>query len=169
MAAATILEVQQRIIDLCKLIVLPSPLGTTDALNSEDDCTFEASDLPVFIVRRGPGVAHSYPDTSSRVSAREYFMRLFVLKICDDGSADANKETALALAASCIEPVLDFFTPRPGLTNNIDGADGIVNQARILQDSGDSTVFSAQSDTFSGVLFRMQVITRHHAEGATLW
>lgn len=165
---AEITEVQQRIIDLCKLITLPAPLGTTDAVASEDDCMFEDDSLPVFIVRRGPGIRHVYTDTSQIQSVREYLLRLYVMRICDDESQDANKETALALAADCIIPTLLFFAARRGLELVIDDG-GMVENQSIVQDSGDQTVFNANSDTFSGVLFRMQVTTRHHAEGANLW
>lgn len=165
---AEIIDVQERIIDLCKLITLPAPLGTTDAVKSEEDCMFEDDALPVFIVRRGPGIRHIYNDTSQIQSVREYLLRLYVLRICDDESPDANKETALALAAACIIPTLLFFAARRGLELAIDDG-GIVENQSIVQDSGDNTVFSSNSETFSGVLFRMQVTTRHHAEGATLW
>lgn len=159
--------VQERIIALCKLITLPSPLGTTDALKAEEYCSFADADLPVFIVRRGPG-SEQYPDTSSVQITREYLLKLYVQRICDT-EVESNKETALALAADCILPTLFFFAQRQGLSTTIDGADAIVDLARIIQDSGDDDRFNAKGDAFSGVLFRMQVITRHHAEGATLW
>lgn len=164
---ATILEVQTRLVELCPLIVLPAPLLATKAVRKESECSFADDALPVFVIKRGPG-RHTYPDTSSRLSVREFLLKLYVEKVCNPTAADDNEDES-ALAASCVEPVLDFFTPRPGLSVEIDG-EGIVAEARIAQDSGDiPRRFTRNSNAFSGVLFRMQVITRHTAEGANLW
>lgn len=162
-----ILVVQTRIIDLCKLIDLPAPLLATKAVKNETDCSFTPTDLPVFVIKRGPGIRHSYQDTSSRLTVREYLLKLFVVELCDTTNADGN-ETEMALAASCIEPVLDFFTPRSGLSLVIDG-EPLVNQAQIVQDSGDTYRFTRSNGAFAGALFRMQVVTGHHAGGDTLW
>lgn len=155
---ATILEVQQRIIALCELMTLPTTNPTPTAYARESQCSFADEALPAFIVLRGPG-RHVWIATDTRQTTREYLLKLVVQRVCDDPKPECE-EDALELAAQCIEPVLDWFGARPGLGLDVED-EGIADDSTILQDAGDNAHFTYNSRKYSGVLFRMQVITRH--------
>lgn len=153
--------VQERIIALCPLISLPAPLTTAGAVKAESDCSFSDDSLPVFVVRRGPGIRHVWNDADMLQSTREYLLKLFVQRIEDD-TKPGSDEAARELAADCILPVLVFFGGRRAL--ELDD-NGMVESQTIVQDSGDTRPFTTNSRKFSGVLFRMQVTTRHYVAG----
>lgn len=155
-----ILVVQQRIIDLCQMIELPAPLNTPGAVASEEECDFQDEDLPVFEVRRGRGLRNQLIDADALQHTREYILRLFVTRLV--GGAKVVPEDIAALSASCILPTIVFFAGNRGLMLD-DG--GIVSDSLIVQDTSD-TKFSTSNDkgntkSFSGVAFRLQVVTRH--------
>jgi hypothetical protein len=160
---AEIVAVQERIMALCELITLPTDNPNAGAVKHESLCSFADNELPVFVVARGPGIRHQWIDVDMLQSTREYLLKLYVQSI-QDGTKPGTDEAALALAVECILPVLVFFGARRALELAIDDG-GIVENAAIVQDSGDSRRFTTNSRKFSGVLFRMQVTTRHIVAG----
>lgn len=158
-----IVTVQERIIALCSLITLPTANPNATAVKHESECSVAADSLPVFVVRRGPGLRHTWIDTTMLQSTREYLLKLYVMQLCDDTKPGCEEEAA-EMAANCILPVLKFFGARRGLEIDVDDG-GIVENAAIVQDSGDTHRFTVNSRKYSGVLFRMQVVTRHYVGG----
>jgi hypothetical protein len=158
-----ILAIQQRIMALCVLIDLPTPLGTPIAVASQDECAFADDQIPVFEVRRGRLLRHDHIAADQAQRTREFIIRLFAARICDDTKKE--DEAAAALAASCVDPVLAYFEHpmRRGLELNNDG--GIVSDAWISQDIPNSVMATRSSGRFAGCSFRMQVVTRHYTEG----
>lgn len=155
-----ILVVQQRIINLCLLIDLPAPLLATKAVANEEDCSFADTALPVFVVVRGPGREFAISADMFQ-SNREYLLKLYVAEICNPTASNDNEPEA-ALAASCIVPTLEFFSGRRGLELN---DTGIVAAQTIAQDTPAARRYTHNNKVYSGALFRMQITTRHVAEG----
>lgn len=159
---ATILEVQQRIVDLCPLIELPAPLGVPIGIKAQSECSFADAELPIVEVIRGRGLRNAFIAVNDQQRVREYILRLFVQRIKDDTKEpDAAAEE---LAANCVEPVLDFFAVRRALELQSMDDTGIVSDAQILQDTNDTKLFANNRQRYTGVAFRMQVITRHFHE-----
>jgi hypothetical protein len=162
--AADILEIQNRLIALCKLPVLPTTNPIPDAKATEAECSFADDELPVFVVTRGPGIRHQWIDADCVQVTREYLLKLFVLPI-QDGTKPGTDEPQLSAAADCVLPVVLFFGARRALELD-DG--GIVDEAHIVQDTDAVRRYTVNSRIFSGVLFRMQVTTRHIVAGEDL-
>lgn len=160
---ATILEIQQRIVDLCPLIELPAPLGAPIGIKAQSECSFADEEMPVIEVIRGRGLRNAFIAVGDQQRVREYILRLFVQRIGDD--TKEPDEAAAELAANCVEPVLDFFAVRRGLELEAMDFSGIVSDAQIAQDTTDTKLFANNRQRYAGVAFRMQVTTRHSHEG----
>lgn len=149
-----ILTIQNRIIALCPLITLPTSNIHAVAVASEDECGFSDSEIPAFVIHRGPALRSDMIDVDTLQETRLFLLLLLVMEICDN-----NDETALAMAADCVPPVKRFFAARGGLEIIPDDG-GIVSYQTINQDSGDVRRFTVNNRAFSGAVFRMQVTTR---------
>jgi len=154
------LTIQQRIIDICKLMILPTSNPTPQAAASEDECSFATDDLPVFIVKRGRLLRVQRIAVDTLQETREYMLELFVEPI-EPGTRMDAEEIEQARAADCLLPVLLFFGARPQLElEPFDEA--LVEQAMIPEDSAATRRFTREkAGTYAGARFPMQVITRH--------
>lgn len=154
----TIVEVRDRVMELCPLIPLPAPLSAGTAYKSEGECSFAAGDLPAFVVTVGPGIRGAeYQYADSQVSywtTRDIRIALYVAHIGDESyTRDMDMVDFVEVVS---QTVVQYFAAKPTLS--IDGDEGLVEEARIVSATAPHTMATKGSETKNrGIQFRMVV------------
>lgn len=160
MTYPTINTVRDRVIALCETIVLPSPLGTSHAYKSEQECSWSDESLPVFVVEAGGGTDEFISSDTLFYMKREYIISLYVAKVLDESyQVDTDKKD---LVNDCIMTVRGFFAARPTLSL---AYDPLVEGALLGRDIGPKTLMTKGStNKYHGTVFRLAVAFTRRVE-----
>lgn len=156
-------DIQQRIMDIAADYVTASSSEALQVYAREDDCSFASSALPAFVVRRGRALDISSLSATHLVSVtREFFGRLYLKSIAGD-TTKITVPAELDDVADEIDLILAHFAQVPRLER--DGDAGIVDDARIVQDTGDVQMFAHAGKRYAGAAFRFRVTYRMYLGG----
>jgi hypothetical protein len=148
----SILDIQDRIIAIGELLTLPG-YGQLVGFRSEDDCGFTDAELPAWIVLRSRAPQYVYNARRQVMITREFYGRLYCEPVCD--TTRQRKPAELDNVADIMEALPIHFLAYPELQLN---DMGIVRSARIVQDSGDVTMFGVDTSKWAGVQYRFSVV-----------
>lgn len=160
MTLLTIVPIRNRVMALCELITLPSPMGKGKAYRTLEECSFSAKSLPAFVVKAGErGSEYQYSDSHvSYLSTREITIGLYLAHMKDESyKTDIDMMDLSEIVAAT---VVHFFTARPTLS--LDDDNGLVEQARITRNGMPHMMPTQGSNPKNrGIQFRMEVQFRN--------
>lgn len=143
---------RDRLLALCEVITLPSPLGASHAFETHEECSFGPDDLPAFVVIDLPDEQYSRVSSNTFGTQAEFWIMLYVSPIKDE-SYRKNVD-AWDLVRDCMETVNDFFAAKPTLGMN-DG--GVVGGAQMSRGRRTELATKGSDTKYHGATFRMSV------------
>jgi hypothetical protein len=147
----------ERLLALCELITLPSPLGHGKAYETEEECSFSTKDLPAFIVMEAPDVTFGRVDNALYRITEEFIILVYISKMHDE-SFRRNVD-AWNTVKDAREAISDFFFKRPTLAMN---DAGIVDYAQLSR--GRKQTLEKNGNKYHGLSFRMNVAFTRYVE-----
>lgn len=156
---STVRSARDRLMALCELIALPSPLGASHAYETEEECSFSSDDLPAFVIHHAPDQTYSRLADASYATQFEFLILLYVSPIQDE-SYRKNVD-AWDVVYDCMEVVNDFFAARPTLAMN-DG--GVVDQAQMSRGRKIPLATKGSDTKYHGASFRLVAASARRIE-----
>ena len=135
MTLLTIVDIRDRVMALCELIVLPLPYTTGTAYRDEQECSWKASDLPAYVVEEsGRGGEYVYDVNSvpcSYLTRDQIRIILYLAHICDESyTKDFDN---IDYANRCKAAVIHFFAQRQRLALTSPMFPPLVEKAQITR------------------------------------
>jgi hypothetical protein len=146
-----IVDIRDRVMELCELIELPSPYGTGKAYRDEKECSWKASDLPAYVVEEsGRGADYDYDLNAIPCSyrARETIRIILYLSHISDESYSKDLDS-IDLANRCKAAVIHFFATKQSLQMN---SVALVDRARIVRATSPHTGATKGSTTKNRII-----------------
>jgi hypothetical protein len=139
----TIVDVRNRVMELCERITLPSPYGTGKAYRDESECSWKSSDLPAYVVEdSGRGSEYQYADSYTSYHTQDTLRIILYLSHISDESYKKDLDS-IDLASVCKQTILQYFAAKRGLA--IDNTRDLVESAIITRASSPHTYMTTGS------------------------
>jgi hypothetical protein len=160
MTFLTVVDIRDRVMDLCELIELPAPYTTGTAYRDESECSWAGDDLPAYVVEEsGRGSEYEYNINSDPCQYRTrdaIRIILYLAHICDESyTKDFDN---IDYANRCKAAVIKFFAKRQTLALANPMFPPLVERAQILRATSPHTGATHGSVTKNRIIvFNMTV------------
>jgi len=117
MSLLTIVDIRDRVMELCELIALPSPYPLGTAYRDEKECSWKTGDLPAYVVEEsGRGSEYLYNDPADPCAylTRDTIRIILYLSHIQDESYKKDFDN-IDLVNRCKAVVIHFFAKRQKL------------------------------------------------------